>query len=62
MTIKPQNHKYIHQTMNILTQRWNRNQAEINAWVYMVSCLPVIFKAEETPAGETKTKPNMLLS
>lgn len=28
----------------------------------MVSCLPVIFKAEEPPAGETETKTHMLLS
>lgn len=48
--------------MNILTQRGNRSQGKINVCVYMVSCLPVIFKAEEPPAGETETKPHMLLS
>lgn len=48
--------------MNIMTQRGNRNQGKINVCVYMVSCLPVIFKEEEPPAGKTKTKPHMLLS
>lgn len=48
--------------MNILTRRGNRSQGKINVCVYMVSCLPVIFKAEEPPAGETETKIHMLLS
>lgn len=31
--------------MYILTQRGSRNQGKINVYVYMVSCLPVIFQS-----------------